>query len=56
MSDDHYDQVGRAVLDRLEKGRGGDFTPEVREAWTTLYGTVAEIMRKAAQQPAEAVA
>lgn len=56
VRDEHYDQVGRALLDTLEKGLGGDFTPEVREAWTTLYGTVAEIMRKAARQPAEAVA
>ena len=56
VRDEHYDQVGRALLDTLEKGLGNEFTPEVREAWTTLYGTVAAVMRKAARQPVEAVA
>ena len=47
----HYDSVGAALLWTLERNLGGDFTPEVRTAWTTLYGTVATVMQGAAAQP-----
>jgi hemoglobin-like flavoprotein len=48
VTDAHYDKVGEALLWTLEQGLGSAFTPEAREAWTTLYGAVAQIMRKAA--------
>lgn len=44
----YYDSVGAALLWTLERSLGGDFTAEVRAAWTTLYGTVAKVMRDAA--------
>lgn len=45
----HYDTVGSALLWTLEKGLGKEFTPEVREAWTTAYVTLATVMKDAAQ-------
>ena len=54
--DRHYETVGAALLWTLEKGLGSEFTPEVRDAWTTVYGVLAATMKAgAAQQLAEAV-
>jgi hemoglobin-like flavoprotein len=44
----HYDSVGAALLDTLAAGLGNSFTPEVREAWTTMYGLVARTMQEGA--------
>lgn len=44
----HYETVGRALLDMLAATLRDDFTPEVREAWTALYGAVAETMQAGA--------
>jgi hemoglobin-like flavoprotein len=56
VEDTHYETVGEALLWTLEKGLGPEFTPEVREAWTSVYGIVASTMKAgAAQQLAEAV-
>lgn len=46
--DAHYDSVGAALLDTLAAGLGDGFTPEVRAAWTTMYGHVARTMRQGA--------
>ena len=43
-----YDSVGTALLWTLEQGLGDDFTPEVKEAWTDVYGLVASTMKDAA--------
>ncbi|NJN16474.1 MAG: hemin receptor [Oscillochloris sp.] len=48
----HYDTVGAALLWTLEQGLGRDFTLEVHDAWTTLYGTLAGAMKQAAYTPA----
>lgn len=40
----HYATVGSALLDTLATGLGDDFTPEVKEAWTNVYGTMATVM------------
>ncbi len=53
VKDEHYGRVGQALLEMLAETLRGDFTPEVREAWTVLYGAVAEAMQAGA---AEAVA
>src|SRR5580765_8635795 len=50
VADAHYDTVGAALLWTLEKGRGKAFTPEVREAWVTVYGVLASTMKSAAAQ------
>ena len=43
----HYDTVGSALLDTLEKGLDGDFTSETKEAWTITYTTLASVMKEA---------
>ncbi len=48
VRDEHYRPVGEALIWTLENGLGAAFTSEARAAWTTLYGTVADVMRKAA--------
>jgi hemoglobin-like flavoprotein len=45
VQDHHYDTVGAALLWTLEQGLGDAFTPEARESWTLLYGTLASIMK-----------
>ena len=54
--DRHYETVGQALIWTLEKGLGSAFTPDVREAWITVYGVLAATMKAGAvQQLAEAV-
>lgn len=50
--DAHYDTVGGALLATLAQGLGPAFTPEVREAWTEVYGVMASVMKDAARVPA----
>jgi len=50
----HYDQVGTALLWTLEQALGADFTPALRQAWATAYGTLAEAMKGAAYPAQEA--
>jgi hemoglobin-like flavoprotein len=45
-----YDVVGTSLLWTLEQGLGGAFTPEVKDAWTLTYQTLASVMQKAAAQ------
>eukprot|EP00529_Nitzschia_sp_RCC80_P026088 CAMPEP_0113461002 /NCGR_PEP_ID=MMETSP0014_2-20120614/11298_1 /TAXON_ID=2857 /ORGANISM="Nitzschia sp." /LENGTH=349 /DNA_ID=CAMNT_0000352713 /DNA_START=192 /DNA_END=1241 /DNA_ORIENTATION=- /assembly_acc=CAM_ASM_000159 len=41
----HYDLVGQALLDTLEKALGTDvFTPETKDAWSDVYGVITEKM------------
>lgn len=44
---EHYDTVGAALLDTLDKGLGDDFTAETKEAWTITYTTLATVMKEA---------
>ncbi|GJM02647.1 MAG: hemoglobin [Rhodomicrobium sp.] len=48
--DEHYDTVGSALLWTLEQGLKDDFTPEVKEAWTETYTTLAGVMKAAAAE------
>lgn len=48
VKDEHYDTVGAALLTTLEQGLGDAFTPEVKAAWTQVYGTMADVMINAA--------
>ena len=41
VRDSHYDTVGRALLWTLEQGLGDAFTPDVKAAWTVVYGVLA---------------
>jgi purine-binding chemotaxis protein CheW len=44
----HYDTVGAAFLTTLAQGLGDEFTPEVKAAWTTVYGVMSKVMIEAA--------
>jgi hemoglobin-like flavoprotein len=52
VKDQHYDTVATALVWTLEKGLGDAFTPEVKEAWVTTYGILAQTMKDAAKVPA----
>lgn len=52
VRDEHYATVGAALLWTLEQGLGEAFTPGVRDAWTTAYGTLATVMIEAAKADA----
>jgi hemoglobin-like flavoprotein len=52
VHDAHYEAVGAALLATLEAGLADDFTPELRDAWTTAYGVLAKTMQDAARAPA----
>jgi nitric oxide dioxygenase len=45
---EHYEAVGASLLRTLEKGLGDDFTPDVKSAWETAYGTLSSVMIEAA--------
>lgn len=44
-----YDKVGDAFLWTLQQGLGDAFTPEIEEAWTVTYSTVASVMTDGAE-------
>ncbi len=46
VSDKDYDTVGEALCWTLEWGLGADFTPEMREAWVTVYSLLANEMKR----------
>jgi hemoglobin-like flavoprotein len=48
---EHYDTVGAALLWTLEQGLGSAFTEEMKTAWATAYGTLAQVMKDAAYTP-----
>jgi nitric oxide dioxygenase len=50
----HFATVGAALLDTLAVGLGEGFTPEVRDAWATAYGILADVMIGAMGQEAAA--
>jgi len=45
---EHYDTVGAALIQTLAQGLGPAFTPEVKDAWITVYGILAGTMKAAA--------
>ena len=50
VRDDHYATVGDALLWTLEKGLGSDFTPSLRDAWTSLYSLLANTMMNGSRE------
>jgi hemoglobin-like flavoprotein len=46
-TEEHYATVGVALLWTLEKGLGSEFTPAVRDAWTSAYLLLANTMIEA---------
>lgn len=54
VSEEDYDDVGAALLIALREQLGAAFTPDVEQAWASLYGDLAEAMiaaENAASQP-----
>ena len=48
----HYAIVGEALLWTLERGLGDKFTPDVKSAWTKVYGVLAATMQAGAAEAA----
>ncbi len=48
----HYNSVGAALLWTLEQGLGEQWTPEAKEAWTSVYGILSSTMLEAANEAA----
>ena len=48
MKDEHSAEVGSALLGMLAEVLNDQFTPEVRAAWTALYGAVEATMKAGA--------
>jgi hemoglobin-like flavoprotein len=46
----HYAVVGETLTWTLEQGLGDAFTPAVRHAWSTAYGTLSAAMISAAEE------
>jgi hemoglobin-like flavoprotein len=47
-----YSTVGAALLSTLEVGLGAAFTPDVKDAWASAYGILAQSMQEAAAEVA----
>jgi hemoglobin-like flavoprotein len=52
VKDVDYDTVGSALLWTLQQGLGPASAPEVKSAWTTVYGLPASTMKAAAHSVA----
>ena len=50
VEDSHYDTVGGALIMTLGMGLGDAFTDDVKEAWVTAYGILADTMIAAANE------
>jgi hemoglobin-like flavoprotein len=50
---DDYNVVGEVLLWTLERGLADAFTPEVRAAWTKVYGVLAATMQAGAAERAD---
>lgn len=48
-----FQPVGAALLDTLDKGLAEKFTSEVKEAWTVVYGIVADTMKAGLKEALE---
>ena len=48
VQDRHYDIVGIALLETLQRALGEAFTPEVKAAWVDAYREIINVMKTAA--------
>jgi hemoglobin-like flavoprotein len=49
----HYPIVGEALLETLGIALGEGFTPEVKQAWTGVYGVITDTMCQGAKEKSE---
>jgi hemoglobin-like flavoprotein len=52
VTDEHFETVGAALLWTLDQGLGSAYTPEVADAWTTVYTVLATTMKDAMAEAA----
>ncbi|MFZ6723785.1 globin family protein [Undibacterium sp. Ji49W] len=52
VKESHYETVGGALLKTLGQGLGDAFTADVKDAWTSVYGTMANVMISASRATA----
>ena len=52
VRDEHFDNVGDALLRTMADMLGDAFTPELQAAWGDLYSMVASAMKRWSPQPA----
>jgi hemoglobin-like flavoprotein len=45
---EHYQAIGRTLIWTLKQGMGGDWTPQIEDAWTSCYKTLSDTMIRAA--------
>lgn len=50
---EHYPMVGSSLLKTLEWALESNWTPEVKQAWTEVYGSVTQLMLAGAEYPPE---
>jgi hemoglobin-like flavoprotein len=55
VEDGHYDTVATALLGALQAGLGDGLTREAEGAWAIAYGTLADVMKRAASGERAAV-
>ncbi|MBC8088712.1 MAG: hemin receptor [Phycisphaerae bacterium] len=48
----HYDTVGQALLWTFQRVLGPSFSAEAHDAWAHAFGTLADVMKRAARQVA----
>lgn len=53
VEEHHYETVGAAFLWTLEKALRKDFNARTRDAWTAVFGLLAETMKEGARQDAK---
>ena len=49
VMESHYQTVGSALLKTLGQGLGEEFTPDVKAAWASVYGVMADVMISASK-------
>lgn len=54
VKEQHYGTVGRALLRTLNEALGDAFTPDVADAWATMYDVVSRTMQEGAEVAAAA--
>lgn len=55
VEEHHYETVAAALFWTLEAALGTDFTDQTKEAWTEVYGFLAQTMKDGSRQPTKNV-
>lgn len=50
VKEQHYEMVGTALMNTLNKSLGAGFTPEVEQPWRKMYRLVTAVMLDAAEE------